>query len=86
MQTSMQNYKAWQLKDLDENSNRTQIEQELEKISKNNIIKIRRLLNDKEKEFFDLFISKYHMQSEAYKKCTERIYEESKSLVKNLQI
>lgn len=72
------------LKDLDENSNRTQIEQELEKISKNDIIKIRRLLNDKEKEFFDLFISKYHMQSEAYKKCTERIYEESKKFGKEL--
>lgn len=72
------------LNDLDENASRTQIEQELEKISQNDIIKIRRLLNNKEKEFFDLFISKYYMKSEEYKKCVEQIYEESKKFGKEL--
>lgn len=66
------------LKDLDEDASKTQIEQELEKISQNDIIKIRRLLNTKEKEFFDLFVSKYNMQSKDYKKCAEQIYENSK--------
>lgn len=60
------------------------IEQELDKIINNDIIKIRRLLNKKEKDFFDLFVSKYSKKSQEYKKCAEQIYEESKQFGKEL--
>ena len=73
------------LKDLDENADRTQIEQELEKITYNDIAKIRRLLNSTEKEFFDLFVSKYNIKSNEYKKCVEQIYEESKKFGNELK-
>lgn len=73
------------LKDLDENADRAKIEQELEKIIYNDITKIRRLLNKKEKEFFDLFISKYNMKSKEYKKCIEQIYGETQKFGKELK-
>lgn len=49
------------LKNINENSSRIKIEQELDKIIINDIFKIERILNQKEKEIFDIYISKYEI-------------------------
>ena len=49
------------LKNINENSDRIMIEKELDKITINDIYKIERVLNQKEKEIFDKFISKYEI-------------------------